>query len=740
MNLDSGFPLAQLNELARLESYNKHYYRPANYLHKWWARRLGYVFRTILLATFLDEDQDVWQAYYQGADLGSRACPERSRRVVLDPFMGGGTTIMEALRLNCQVVGVDLNPVAWWTVKKAVEPVDLEALDAAFHQIEAQVAGRIEHFYKTTCPHCQRVADVLYVFWVKVAPCLRCGHLIHLHSNHILTRYRDRAVVHCPDCGLVFEAKEVRTSTCPSCKCVFDARGGVVKKARYTCPACGQRSTTLEAARQTDEPLGQEIFALSYLCPLHGQGFKAADEGDRELYLQAEREFLARRETLRFPRQPIPPGLKTDDLLNHNYRHWYQLFNPRQLICLDMLLGAVLDIKDENIREFMLTLFSSVLEFNNMFCSYKGVSPAKPGAVRHIFSHHAFVLPREPLENNLWGVGSASGTFSNLYHTRLRRAKEYCLAPVERVVRDGRVIRKMCIPGERIEGQLVGSFDELQEGRGNALLLCANSEHLDLPDASVDAVITDPPYFDNVQYSELADFFYVWLRLALGECYPAFRLELTPKAEEVVKNPRRQKDAASYLKGLRTVLQECHRVLKDEGVLAFTFHHKEPEAWGVLLQAVLDAGFTIKATYPVHAEMPISVHIHNQEAMEYDAILFCQKRVEEKRIDWDELEDKIRVRATETLEEVSRQNGALSRMDTAVVVLGKCLEFYSQYYPYVMQDERQVGILEALQRMTGLADTLTVTQYAIGMRQPQFTQLRLLEEQASYGESKEGGH
>jgi len=134
--------------------------------------------------------------------------------------------------------------------------------------------------------------------------------------------------------------------------------------------------------------------------------------------------------------------------------------------------------------------------------------------------------------------------------------------------------------------------------------------------------------------------------------------------------------------------------------------------------------------------MPISVHIHNQEAMEYDAVLFCRKRVGEKAIAWDELEDKIRSRAAEALAELRQRNGPLSKMDTTVIVLGKCLEFYSQYYPHVTQDGQRVGVGEAVDRMTDLIDTLATIQLVTGSKQTQFTQLRLLEERARYEEKE----
>jgi putative DNA methylase len=731
VQIDTNFPLNQLNELARMESYNKHYYRPPNYLHKWWARRLGSVFRTIILGTFLEGDQDVWEAYYRRVDFGDR--------IVLDPFMGGGTTVVEALRLGCKIVGVDLNPVAWWTVKKAIEPVSLDALDRAFRQIEQKVAPRIQQFYKTRCLDCQREADVLYFFWVKKAPCLACGQETRLHTSHVITHYKDGSVVFCPACGHVFKAASTRKDiSCPICDQRFTPSQGMVLRSSFTCLSCGQKQTIIEATRQRDKPLSQEMYALSYFCPVHGQGFKSPDDEDKELYRQAARQFGQRKESLLFPRQAIPDGLKTGDLLNHNYQYWHELFNERQLLCLDMLLRAIIELKDENVREFMLTLFSSCLEFNNMFCSYKGTSRVKPGAVRHIFSHHAFVLPREPLENNLWGVNNSSGSFSSLYRSRLRRGKEYCLAPVERLVKDGRVVQKVRIKGEKIEGRLAASFAELQGGQKNALLLCQNSEALDLPDKSVDAVITDPPYFDNVQYSELADFFYVWLRMGLKDKYAVFQPALGPKTDEVVKNPKRGKNSESFLEGLINVFRECHRVLKDDGALIFTFHHKESEAWSIVLKAVLDAGFYIDATYPVHAEMKISVHIHNQEAIEYDAIIVCHKRTTEASATWDELEDQIRARAEETLLQLTEANGAISKVDTSVIVLGKCLEFYSRCYPNVTQDGRSVTIKEAVESMQHIVNELAAMELPSRVHEDhaKVRQLRLLEEETAYEEGE----
>jgi len=117
-------------------------------------------------------------------------------------------------------------------------------------------------------------------------------------------------------------------------------------------------------------------------------------------------------------------------------------------------------------------------------------------------------------------------------------------------------------------------------------------------------VITDPPYYDNVQYSELSDYFYVWLRECLQDEYEEFSPELVPKAREIVANRSANKDEKFFVDSLSNVFSEANRVLKSDGEMIFTYHHNENKAWSVILQALIRSGFTIAGAYPVQSEMP----------------------------------------------------------------------------------------------------------------------------------------
>ena len=300
--------------------------------------------------------------------------------------------------------------------------------------------------------------------------------------------------------------------------------------------------------------------------------------------------------------------------------------------------------------------------------------------MRHLFAHHAFIPAKEPLEANLWGVNRSSGGFSTLYRERLRRGKAYAKQPVERRIGERGPV-KVPIPGERIESALASSFEELLSSPDRrALLLNRSSTELaEIPARSVDAVVTDPPYMDNVMYSELSDFFYVWLRLALEERYPQFARSSVSREDEAIVNPDHGKGVDYYRVTLAAVFRECHRVLKDEGLLIFTFHHGAVEAWDALAEALKEARFAIQRIWPVHAEMDVGVPILGKKSVKFDAILVCRKReapVEPIK----EREDLVEYVKAATQSMLERLEGAfsLSEADQASLFQAAAAMLYTQ--------------------------------------------------------------
>lgn len=669
--IEKSLPVEKLNPVAMAEGNSK---RPIYQMHKWWARRLGSVFRMITLAAFASEtetDDLLWSKFCAGADLKGK--------VVLDPFMGGGTTICEALRLNCKVVGVDINPVAWFVTKKESEPVDLEELDAAFRRLERSVGEQIKGYYRTTCPHGHQ-ADVMYYFWVKTAECGNCGAQVRLFPNYELSRRAEVDVSVCPRClQIVAKTERGVEAVCPECGLAFDPRRGVSGRGVFRCPECGQEEKILAAIARRGAALDMELHALEGFCKTCGRFFKRVDEGDLALLKQARADFHRRRERLLFPAQPIPTAGRSDPRpVNHGYAHFWELFNERQLLCLSLLLEAITQVPEQNIRELLLAAFSDCLDANNMFCKYE----VEWHKISLFFGLHAYHPIERPAENNVWGTEFGRGTFIKCFE-KVRRAKVYGQAPYERLV--GRRGQRYSNPvqGERIAGRLVHSWAELQQTDRGALLLCQSSEKMSfLPDRSVDAVITDPPYFDNVQYSELADFFYVWLRLALGDTYPWFGPESSNRANEIVKNDNLGKTTAFFTQSLQRVFAECHRVLKDDGLLIFTFHHNKDWAWEGLARLLLGAGFYISATPIVRSEGKSGFH-SSAGNIRYDCVMVCRKDTSPPAaLPWPARRESILTDAVTWTRRTLAANLTVGEVDVYTIVMGKTIEKYTQALVY----------------------------------------------------------
>ncbi|EMB0599169.1 hypothetical protein U7Q90_004716, partial [Escherichia coli] len=360
------------------------------------------------------------------------------------------------------------------------------------------------------------------------------------------------------------------------------------------------------------------------------------------------------------------------------YTNWRHFFNSRQLLCLGILLKKILEIEDTNIQEQFLCLFSGTLEFNNLFCSYKGEGT---GAVRHMFSNHILKPERTPLENSVWGNKKSSGTFSTLFETRLIKAKRYLDEPFEIKLTDksddNKHTTSKCISSEPINTQIVDNWDALFNSTNSMMILNGNSANLDIPPNSVDAVITDPPYFDFVHYSELSDFFYAWLSPVLQERYTYFQKNNSYDAGEV-----QQKDPETFSKQLTEVFKECHRVLKENGTLTFSFHHSKPEGWAAIYKSIINSGFHIVAVHPVHAESrSSSPKSQAKSPISLDAILVCKKTSEDLSSLSKNIPNDIE-RITRSLEESGMK---LSKGD--LFVIGASIVLMSESFNNLSYDE-----------------------------------------------------
>lgn len=600
--IDAEFDVAFADTIARYESYNKHLYRPNTYLHKWWARRCGSTFRAILKHLVADE---VKRDYYAPGGLEGR--------IVLDPMMGGGTTLHEAIRLGANVIGADIDPIPVLQARATLSDLPLEQLEEAFAHMFKSMREELGDLFETSCPTCGRPAELRYVLYGALRRCA-CGPVLSVDSTVLRHNSDGSAIRLCERCHDIVRDQE-------PCRCAHgQAEPRIVEKGTPACPTCGARYRD-----DVDIPFYARYVPLAVAgqCAQDGLFFAAPRPED---VARIERANAQRGELDFGPIQDfaVQAGPKSSDLLRRGIAHYLELYSSRQLLYLHRAI-ELLPSFDPLVRLNLALLVSTSLEFNSMLCGYKGGDKRRPGAVRHTFSHHAYSFPHTALENNPLYPEKASGTLQGLFHSRIRRARTWALEPEERRIgragpRAGKA-HAVVVRGEVDLGTEVQAFEELETGSRRFLLIQGSSASLDLGAEVVDYVVTDPPYFDSVQYGDLAAFFRVWLRRLL----PA-EADWEYDLDQAAVDPQADGNGP-YTRVLGDIFNQCHRVLKKEtGRLIFTYHHWNPKGWAALTQALQRARFVLLNRYVVHSENPASVHILDLKALRHDAILVLAPR------------------------------------------------------------------------------------------------------------------
>lgn len=590
--IDNEFDVEFANAIAKSESYNKHLYRPNTYLHKWWARRCGTTFRLILKHLV---DNPLKRNYYAPGGLEGK--------IILDPMMGGGTTLHEAIRMGANVIGADIDPIPVLQARATLTDIPLEDLETAFNEFYRNLRADLLSFFLTRCPCCSQTSEIQFTLYGLKRYC-GCGQVIFIDSYILRRESNGTTISICPWCHQISYNGE------HSHNCQQEGIDNhlLIEKGTKSCSVC--RKPYTEDLRTVFVDRYVPLVIVGY-CQEHGLFFKSPDTDD----LNRIRVANETGRSIFFGNDfDICPGPKSEDLIKRGVKSYVELFSGRQLLYIHQAI-QLLENYDPLIRLNLALLVSTSLEFNSMLCGYKGGEVNRPGAIRHVFAHHAYSIPYTVLENNPIFPDKTSGTLQNLFHSRILRGRQWAVKPKERKIEKDK-IHTVIIEGERDVGTEVTKQEELEQGRSRFLLIEGSSVSLNLKSNSVDYVVTDPPYFDNVQYGDLAAFFRVWLKKLIPEDHQ-WDYDLNKSAVDPQTNGNGQ-----YTEVLSGIFSECYRVLrKDRGRLIFTFHHWNPKAWAALTIALKQAGFKLVNRYVVQAENPTSVHINGLKSLRHDAVL-----------------------------------------------------------------------------------------------------------------------
>ncbi len=543
--------------------------------------------RALLVAAVTPAGEEFWANYYGNGEQ------DLSGLHVLDPFVGGGTILYEAQRLGAAVTGVDVDPVACaitdFELRAAAAPDPMLGLDEVTRAVGKDLAAN----YRTSLDGEPRIG--LHFFWVQQVTCAGCDEPFDAHPSHLLGVDGTMAWVVCTGCGDVHHQKaSLKTLRC-GCGHRTTVDAGAAQAGVATCPQCGTVERLIENAQRCGRPEWR-LFAIESVpdsdrrrVALTDRRFHKASAEDLARYAGVSAELEAVR--AKVPRRLIPRSGRSDErLLRYGYRYYSELFNDRQLLHLVRLAAAIRDV-EPGAREGLGLAYSNHTLSNCMLTSYT----PKWRQVTPLFVVRSFRHSVRPVEINPWLVSVGRGTFPNSVR-KVANARKYVTAPVE--FTPAGFVPTPAIPA------------------GAATILNTDSRDLAvLDDNSVDLVVTDPPYLDNIAYSELSDFFVPWL----AEVDVLTSRKTTALSDTLAARRRDVADATSFADGLTQVFVEARRVLRDNGRLIFTFQHHSAGAWHAIAAAARAAGFETITVMPMKGDGEKGLH-HHDGSSTWDAV------------------------------------------------------------------------------------------------------------------------
>ncbi len=436
--------------------------------------------------------------------------------------------------------------------------------------------------------------------------------------------------------------------TCSDTVTSFDPKKGTIpKKANFTCQesTCGRQQELLSSVKATGDTGPVSAYVLQCFSPkraassqpYRGRYFATVNKEDIRRQNAAASEWEERKHkdlSGYWPTSEVPYGFMTSmnngGIPNHGYSHWANMFSERQLLVLSLIMKAINTAYgfNQTSKDIVIGAFQQFVRNQNMFCFWD-ISRDCMAPMMSNNNYHPKVNIIENCVFSELGRGNWASCRANTI-----KGLEWCEKPWETVSNE------MLSDASPELGALVsGKSEKANPGDPvlpGSVVTCGSSTELShIEDSQIDMVITDPPFGGLLHYSELADFFHVWVRLALKDTYPeSFTGEYTPKTLEAVSNKARHPDDpdAFYKCLLTECWREAKRILKPGGILSFTFHHSEDGPWVDVLESLFNSGFYLEATYPIRSDETkgegAKPGTFGSQTIEYDIIHVCRKRTD----------------------------------------------------------------------------------------------------------------
>ena len=753
--IETWLPIAALGEESVRERRSMTALPPTYYLHVWWARRPLVASRAAILASLLPEDADHGKFLHMmgihGDPVTTRRRIDRARKtgenlglnpygygrafqylptdqeqrwakdaisqlgmidpIVLDPTAGGGSIPFESLRLGFPIVANDLNPVAT-LIQKATYEFPLKhgrEVLLEFNRIAKRFLELAEpRFLNIFAPEPED-AQVLGYLWARTIRCPHCEGLVPLSPNWRLAPDGTGARM-LPENGKGpgDTTRHVRFTIVSKAK---EQSPGTVSGGDATCPFDDCRRLIagdhIKAEAQAGR-MGEQLYTVVFKKKLitgHTKAGKPKEKWVRgyraprpeDDVSQAVAEALAEKlpdwEAMDMvPTERVPADINDDRPIQYGMPLWRDLFSPRQLLGHGTAVEVFRELIDEEKASgrwnectaaafcYLSCSLDKLRDYNSRMSRWH----VNREVMVNTFDRHDFAFK--------WSYAEMAPLIVGLGYDWAIEQTAKCIGELVALTRPD--------AGTTASPQGEFNFDGAPAFTPPPVTLtCKSGDSLDhIADASIDAVVMDPPYYDNVMYAELSDFFYVWLKRTAGYIYPElFRRALTDKENEAVANPAKFKGekgakalaGRDYQQRMAAIFTEMRRVLKPDGIMTLMFTHKATGAWDALTKGLMEAGFAITASWPINTEAEGSLHIKDKSAANSTVFLVCRPLAQpgaDTRY-WEDVEPKVRAAVRERIGVF--QTAGIRGVDLYLSCFGPALEVFSQAWPLVRGTPRQ---------------------------------------------------